>query len=72
MKELSNRYRAAVALQVVRYYQHETGTDEECALRDLLCDLRHFCDANDLSFAKEDSIAQAHYTAEVVEEREQR
>jgi hypothetical protein len=39
---------------------------DEDALYDLLADLRHFCDANDLNFAEIDRRAYQAYLAEVV------
>ncbi len=42
------------------------GWPEEgkCAVVDLLSDLRHFCDANDLSYHELDRTAHHHYSAE--------
>ena len=37
----------------------------EVMLRDLLCDLMHFCDANDLDFHKELGRASRHYEDEI-------
>ena len=36
---------------IVKTYEAE-GTTKQCALRDLLTDLRHYSDANDLDFFK--------------------
>ena len=67
--ETENQIRSSWAHAALRSYQRETGTDDEFMLQDLLCDLRHYCDANDLSFADVDRIAQAEYALEVAEER---
>ena len=39
------------------------GSDEE-VLTDLLVDLRHWCDAHELDFAKADRVAYLDYLAE--------
>ena len=38
--------------------------DDEVQVRDVLADLRHYCDALDIDFADEDRIAHDHYLAE--------
>ena len=48
----------------MRCFQRETGTDDEDALSDLLCDLMHWCDRNDSDFDAALSTAQMHYEAE--------
>ena len=73
-----NRKRAARALAALRgkpthgraaaYYDHSKRADwEQCpedGIADLLCDIRHVCDALNLDFADLDSRAYAHYSAE--------
>ena len=55
-------HRAAVA---VKAYKAIKGVDPDCLVRDLLSDLRHFCDRNRLDFGKENAIAADHYYAEI-------
>jgi len=38
---------------------------EEMAVRDLLADLRHYCDAHKLDYGAEDKSAYGHYLAEI-------
>jgi hypothetical protein len=62
---------AAVALDAL---QRLTGTDDEDALGDLLCNLMHWCDRNECGFNAALSRARLHYEAETapvlcVEER---
>ena len=52
--------RAAEAL----YLYIEAG-DEECAVRDLLADLRHYCDMHGISFGDEDRCAYRNYVEEL-------
>lgn len=54
--------RAAGAL----YLYIEAGvSDEESAVRDLLADLRHYCDAHGISFGNEDRCAYRNYVEEL-------
>jgi len=62
--EKMNDARAAWASATLRCFQQETGTDEESALPDLLCDLMHWSDRNDHDFEKALSRARLHYQAE--------
>jgi hypothetical protein len=41
-----------------------TGADPEDAITDLLCDLAHYCDRNDLDFEAELRRAAMHYVEE--------
>jgi len=45
-------------------FQRETGTDDEDATADLLCDLMHLADRRGWNFDIELERAQAHYEAE--------
>ena len=47
----------------------ELRADPAAILRDLLSDLRHWCDANGIDFAREDHSAYGIYSGEVVEAR---
>lgn len=38
--------------------------DEDCLVRDMLSDLRHYCDSKGLDFAAEDRVAYGNYAAE--------
>lgn len=38
---------------------------EEMELRDLLTDLRHYCDTHGIDFSKEDRIAHDNYLSEI-------
>jgi hypothetical protein len=51
-------HRAAAALRLIH------PSDGEAALCDLLCDLMHWCDRNDLDFDDQLSRARRHYDAE--------
>jgi len=44
--ENMNDHRVKWAAAALRCFQRETGTDNEDALTDLLCDLMHWCDRN--------------------------
>ncbi len=63
-----NEQRASWALQTIHLFQRATGTDDEDALADLLCDLMHWCDRNGESFRLELGRAVMHYEAETSEE----
>jgi hypothetical protein len=43
--------------------------DEEIAVRDILADLRHYCDTKELDFANEDRIAYDNYSEEAADTR---
>jgi hypothetical protein len=64
--ENMNDDRAAWAACALRQFQRETGTDDEDALCDLLCDLMHWSDRNDSDFEAELERARMHYEAETV------
>lgn len=46
-------------------YMEETGSDLETAVRDMLTDLRHYCDRHRLDIAAEDGAAQRRYEEEI-------
>jgi hypothetical protein len=62
--EEMNDDRAEWAAAALRDFQCTTGTDYGDALADLLCDLAHWCDRNDIDFEASMSIARMHYEAE--------
>jgi hypothetical protein len=65
-----NDDRAAWAAAALVSFQSETGTDDEDALADLLCDLMHWCDRNASDFETCMSTARMHYEAETSIEAE--
>jgi hypothetical protein len=64
--ENMNDQRAAWAAAALQAFRYITGTDEEDALGDLLCDLMHWCDRSGHDFNAALSRAGAHYEAETV------
>lgn len=66
--ENMNSDRASWASAALREFQRVTGTDDEDRLGDLLCDLMHWCDRNDLDFDAALSRARMHYEAETTPE----
>lgn len=61
--EVQNAKRVLRAAQALQRRLRD-GDDEATAVRDLLADLRHYCDQNDIDFAKQDRIAYDNYRAE--------
>ena len=71
MPTRTNKQRAIRAKRAIRsqdYFECDSE-DANPAVIDILCDLRHFCDANKLTFADCDRIAYQHYLVELGEER---
>jgi hypothetical protein len=62
--EYMNANRAEWADAALREFQRATGTEDDDALGDLLCDLMHWCDRNRSNFDAALSRAQMHYEAE--------
>ena len=60
----TNLDRAESAAAALRHFQCTTGTDYDDALSDLLCDLRHWCNREKVSFDSALKRAQEHYDAE--------
>lgn len=58
------------AKKALRYYLNGAAPDNNLAVRDLLADLRHYCDANTIDFYAELEAANRHYTEEVAEARQ--
>lgn len=59
-----NADRAHWAFLALAEFIHATGIDPEDAVADLLCDLRHWCDRNNMSFRREYDRALRHYKQE--------
>ncbi len=66
--ENMNDHRAAWAAAALHEFRRITGTDDEAALGDLLCDLMHWSDRNDCDFDAALSRARMHYEAETTPE----
>lgn len=64
--ENMNENRAQWGGAALEHFMTRTGADIEDALADLLCDLRHWCDRNNTSFADEDKRGLAHYKVETL------
>ncbi len=48
-----------------QYRSFDSYDDEVDAVTDLLANIRHYCDVNDIDFATCDRRAYAHYTEEI-------
>lgn len=68
----TNLERAEWAAAALRHFQSATGADYEDALPDLLCDLLHWSDRDDVNFHKALKTARMHYEAECDEEKADR
>jgi hypothetical protein len=62
--EKMNDSRAEWGASCIRHFQCTTGADFDDALCDLLCDLMHWADRNELEFDGQLSRARMHYEAE--------
>ena len=62
--EKKNKKRSGWAKDVLRDFMAATGADPEDAVCDLLADLAHWCDRNDVTFAKELGRASRNYDEE--------
>jgi hypothetical protein len=61
-----NEKRAEWAQGAIDSFQDITGTDDEDAISDLLCDMMHLCDSNDgPDFLSEVARARGHYDYEI-------
>lgn len=60
-----NDDRAGWAASALLAFMAETRTDPSCAVRDLLCNIRHLCDRVGLDFENESRIAQDNYRDEI-------
>lgn len=68
--DVTNSDRAGWALTAVRAFQQATGSDDDTAIYDMLCDLHHLADEIGLDWDGLLGMADYHYEAEVEEERE--
>lgn len=48
---------------------HQYNDDKDNLVRDVLSDLRHYCDNRGLDFAQEDGVAHRNYLAELEEDQ---
>jgi hypothetical protein len=55
---------------IIAKSKKENGTDIKGAVRDLLTDIRHFCDHNQLDFGKLDKAAHEVYLDELNDDTE--
>ena len=62
--EGKNENRAALAMTALSAFQRETGTDDQDAVADLLCDIMHLCDRKCWDFDADLERARRHYAAE--------
>lgn len=63
--EWPHRRSAIIAKQaLLAAFGEEADLDPECAVVDLLADLRHLCDCIGLDYANCDRIGYGHYTEE--------
>jgi hypothetical protein len=62
--EEMNDARASWAAAALHCFQRKTGSEDDTALIDLLCDLMHWCDRNDGDFEQALQLARMHYEAE--------
>jgi hypothetical protein len=68
----TNLDRAEWAAAALRHFQSTTGADYQDALPDLLCDLLHWSDRDNVNFEKALKTARLHYEAECDEEKTDR
>jgi hypothetical protein len=66
--ENMNHERAEWAALALNQFQRITGADDDYVLADLLCDLMHWCNRNDVNFKAVLSRAWWHYEAETAAE----
>jgi hypothetical protein len=60
------------AKKALTYYLNGAAPESNVAVRDLLADVKHYCDANTVDFYAELDAAHRYYTEEVVEARQGR
>ncbi len=61
----NNTRRAGFAMHAVHAFLQRVRGDDEAAIRDLLCDLMHLCDALGLDFDSEVEAGRVNYDTEV-------
>jgi len=57
------------AKKALKYYLNGAAPDDNSAVRDLLADLKHYCDASAIDFFAELETARRYYAEEVAEAR---
>ena len=57
------------AKKALKHYLNGAAPGKNLAVRDLLADLKHYCDANAIDFYAELEAAHRHYTEEIAEAR---
>jgi hypothetical protein len=57
------------AKKALNHYFNVAAPENNLAVRDLLADIKHYCDAHTIDFYAELETAHRHYTEEVVEAR---
>ena len=62
-----NKKRAGWAAEAIDTFQETTQTDDEDRMSDLLCDLMHYADQNDIDFERELHRARHHHNVEIEE-----
>lgn len=71
MTEPTNIDRAGWAETALKAFEKVTGSDaKEEGVRDLLADMMHYCDVNDIDFANELRVATDNYDEEITEEQD--
>jgi hypothetical protein len=58
------------AQKALRYYLNGAAPENHLAVRDLLADVKHYCDAHTIDFYAELEAAHRNYTEEVVDARQ--
>jgi hypothetical protein len=66
-KEAKEAIRERVARVSESLTLYKDGDVLDIPVRDILVDLRHYCDAYKLDFTNEDRIAYSHYSAELAD-----
>jgi hypothetical protein len=64
----TNFERAGWAGAALRHFQSSTGTDDDTALPDILCDLQHWANREGVSFENALDTARMHHQAECAEQ----
>ena len=57
--------RAKLAEIALNPFITQTGSEKETVVRDLLSDIRHWCDVNEINFDDESYWAEFHYNEEL-------
>lgn len=60
------------AKKALKYYLNGAAPDNDSAVRDLLADVKHYCDANAVDFFAELETARRYYAEEIAEARQEK